>query len=228
MGKQKEFVTVDEAKKRAAELSSFMRDLGRGMVERARRTFDEQRGMDGTYWPEQYPNQGDDFVHLAGLVADILRGSKPTTRFKRQPAGVDTGELRDSITFALTGPKQLKVLALADHAEDFEFGATSSQPITDEVRSKIAAFLKGNPQLRPAIRQRIGWMLAVKKGTKRADRDYQFSQLTTKSNPRPIFRTPPDMDEMIADRVKAFLQFRDVDPDDFEDLLSKTRLSMGR
>lgn len=115
---------------------------GAVMVAQAQRAFREQKK--GRFrWPErQTPN-------LAGILADLARGATPPARrFTGRPANVDTGKLRNSITYRVTGDA-VEVGATVSYASKVQQGGASTFRIDDRVRQGLVRLALQRPEAFP-------------------------------------------------------------------------------
>lgn len=126
--------------------------MGLLMVARAQQAFRDQRQYGGQPWPARaVPN-------VAGIVADLAKGSGvKSRRFDPRPAVVDTGLLRQSITYRVASDS-VQVGSVLPYFQLHQEGGTSRQTITDTVRTGLAKFLKQ----RPDLRSRLGFLFNVK------------------------------------------------------------------
>lgn len=93
-------------------------------------------------WPGRYPNQTAPFVNLAGAVADWNAGGNiKARRFQPRPALFDTGALAASIRSRVIGRDKVEVGSALDHAAIHQWGGISTQPVTEDVKKKVAKFL---------------------------------------------------------------------------------------
>src|SRR3990172_11172050 len=86
----------------SADLSNPARTLkriGALLVAQGQRAFREQR-FGSAKWPARYSGISGPYVSVAGVLADVAKGSNPKARrfADRVPALVDTGLLRRSLT----------------------------------------------------------------------------------------------------------------------------------
>lgn len=120
----------------------LMERIGELMEAEALGAFDE--GQFGDFkWPEQYPNQGIPFLHVAGAIQDFADGrSEPKARrLERKKPLFDTGALSQSPKHRVTGPKTVEVGSTHPAAATHQWGLTSSIPLEKQTKSEIAKWL---------------------------------------------------------------------------------------
>lgn len=153
------------------------------MVAQAQRAFREQKK--GRFrWPErQTPN-------LAGILSDLARGvTPPARRSQGRPANVDTGKLRNSITFRVSG-NAVEVGTTVSYATKVQQGGASTFPITDRVREGLVRLALDKPEAFP-----------IEFAEQLAER----GSVTITSRPRPfLLVTGPDERE-VAEAIEAAL-----------------------
>ena len=108
----------------------------------AQAAFSDQK-FGSVAWPHRYPNQAEPFVNLAGALSDFAAGSSnpKSRRFSRRPAVMDTGRLLRSIRSRVTGRDRVEVGTTVEYAPAHQWGGVTSQPVTDDAKKKIAAWL---------------------------------------------------------------------------------------
>ena len=143
------------------------------LAARARAAFDAQGH--GRPWPARaVPN-------VPGILADLEAGREPAARrFEARPVLIDTGALRRSIRFAVSG-RRLTLTASAPYASKHEKGGVVVRPIRRDVLVGLARLLSERPELRP----KLGWLFTWAK---------QGRPLRTTVPARPFLRpTPRDL-----------------------------------
>ena len=136
---------VQILKKNARNVEPLLNRIGRYLTQVSRVAFANQR-FDGERWPPRsLPN-------IAGIVRDLEEGEFNSDRMtKATPALVDTGALRRSIRYRLTGPKTVGIYSTERYAGLHNNGGTNAIPVTDEVKSNLKILLKALPQLRKSL-----------------------------------------------------------------------------
>lgn len=164
-----------------------MRAAGAQLVGKAQRSF-RQQARGSVQWPARNnPN-------VAGILADLNAGREPPSRrFTDRPALIDTGNLRRSIHFIVSGRDRITLIASASYASQHERGGTSQQNVTPQAVRNLVALLRR----RKDLRQRLGFLFQL----------YRTNQpLVTNIPARPFLRpTREDMAEM-ARLVRRVMQ----------------------
>ena len=84
--------------------------------------------------------------NLAGAIADLATGpSVKRRRFDERPANVDSGNLRSSIDFRISGVDEVTIGSNLPYAGDAQFGGPSTIAITATVHKNLATYLARNP-----------------------------------------------------------------------------------
>lgn len=130
----------------------ILKRIGALVTSRSQRRFNEQTDAEGTAWPERWtPN-------IPGIIDDLQRGSSiKARRFEPRPVLLDTGRLRQSINWQLRSVNEVEIGTNVPYASTHQFGLERSIPVTDKVKTSLAAWLKtsvGNPW-RPSL----SWLL---------------------------------------------------------------------
>lgn len=126
---------------RIANPAPFLAGVGGILVASSQKAFREQK-FGGIPWPERYPNQKRPRLNIAGALSDAAAGRpapKPN-RFQERPAGMDTGALKNSISFRVEGDKVF-VGSKLPYASIIHEGGTSVQIITDSMRKTVGEWL---------------------------------------------------------------------------------------
>lgn len=128
-----------------------LRQIGVLMVAESHENFREQR-MGNTPWKERrVPN-------VMGVIADFALGRREplARRFEKRPVLRDTGRLMQSIAFAVK-VDVVEVGTNLPYASVQHYGGTTeSQPITEQVRTGLNAWLKGKGK---PWRKALGFLL---------------------------------------------------------------------
>lgn len=176
-----------------ADPARVMGVIGEIAVARSKRSFKDQTSPDGEPWPHRYPNQSADFLNIAGAIEDLRSGPRiKKRRYDRRPAGRDTGNLVNSITFTVNGT-ELMVGSNAPYAAKFHFGGSSTQSLGGAVRANLKTLLgRQRKRRRRAGRTRQGHMGAASQSEGRTIEELRLGPLfgrtswTTTSPPRPF------------------------------------------
>lgn len=135
---------AEQLKRLAINPKEILEQLGRIILEQSKKAF-EDKSFDGKSWLPQYPSESENFVHLAGCVADLQDGPIiQEKRFSRQPVGVDTGRLKESLAYSRSArvvDKNLIITSSVPYAEKFGEGGSSVQEITPAVKANLKAWL---------------------------------------------------------------------------------------
>lgn len=163
--------------------------IGALMVAESQRAFREQKFGDKVWQPRRVPN-------LFGIIADFAAGKRepPARRFESRPALQDTGRLLQSIAWRLVNTTTVEVGSTLPYAGTLHTGGeVESEPITEQVRTLLNAWLKGKGS---AYRRKLGWVLNKK---------FAGKTLTAKVSARPIVgitrETYADVLEVVGVRI---------------------------
>lgn len=167
-----------------------LRVVGQTAVDYSRERFRAQE-FDGERWPARYPWQKDrsTFVNRAGVVSDLLAGRDVAgRRFEDRPAGIDTGELRDSIAYEVRGYEVVIGVSpgVRDRAQRFQDGGESAQALDDAFHKRLRRFLgtaRGKP-VAPKLEELL-----------------EADELLTEMIPRPFIGRADELDRRIQDAV---------------------------
>lgn len=132
-----------------------LKQVGALMVAESQRAFRDQKFGDKP-WSPRGP------INVMGIIADFYEGkrSPPARRFEARPALRDTGRLAQSIAFKLVGQDVVEVGSNLPYAGvHHRGGEVESKPINEQVRTLLAAWLKGSGS---KYRKALGWILARK------------------------------------------------------------------
>lgn len=128
--------------KRIENPAPLLKQMGAMLASDAKASFDRQ-ALGDIAWPERYPGQRAPFINIAGAVADFAVGRKAplSRRFDARPAGLDTGDTRRRITFAVIPPDGVEVGSTSEQAQRLQSGGESKQPVSADTRARIKAFI---------------------------------------------------------------------------------------
>lgn len=127
----------------------LMNAWGMYLTEAAQRSFTDQRSPDGKAWPARgLPSYGN---LIPGLNAGRFDSAWLTSS---RPALVQTGRLRNAITYRVPSPKTVEVINPTEYASLMEKGGSRTLQITTTGKANLLATLK----LFPALRPKLGWL----------------------------------------------------------------------
>lgn len=129
--------------------------VGLYLTGRAQATFRTQ-GRGSVAWPARgVPNR-------IGILLDLQQGRvPPERRFEARPAAIDTGRLRSSIAYRVSGNTVTVGSSLA-YASDVQRGSTKTVTIDRNLRSALANWLKSLPAGRKQqMRRSFGFLFTV-------------------------------------------------------------------
>jgi len=191
----------------------IMKGLGALALASAQEAFDQQ-ALGSEQWEERYPKQKGFKANIAGIVADFAAGKRnpPNRRFDARPAGIDTGNLRRSLTPSkalTTHGFKVTVGSTQQNASAVQFGGETRQQITKTIVHLLADFMRRSRKrvkkakkvsqpitAKDAAIQKLGFLFGLAKKGK---------PLITKSIPRPYLGITPELeDKMISFIVETF------------------------
>jgi phage gpG-like protein len=123
--------------KRAVENPvATLKRIGSLVTSRIQNRFTTQVDVDGKEFPERMvPN-------IPGILEDLERGSGiKDRRFQPRPVLLDTGNLRWSISWKLSGSDSVEIGTAVDHAKYHQFGLERIIKITDVMKEGIRGML---------------------------------------------------------------------------------------
>lgn len=127
----------------------MLRALGLMVVGRAQRAFGDQKRGSFAWAPRATPN-------ILGILADLNRDkTPPARRFQARPAGVDTGNLMQSLTPGRASTVKpvakdtVDVGTVAPGADLIQYGGEAFQPVTAKTKENLRRWLqrKNDPEL---------------------------------------------------------------------------------
>ncbi len=173
------------------DVSRILKVVGEMAVSDAQSNFDKQ-SFDGKPWDRRYPNQTPFRISVAGAVSDLASGpSVKSRRFQARPAGLDTGQLRASISSKKVGPKSIEVGSALEYAARVNEGGTSFLPVTSTVKKNLKAWLRRNKKFQPFI----GYV-------------FRLDALRTNVAPRQFIGKTPRLEKDIAKLVELVIEGR--------------------
>lgn len=139
-------------KGRIRDPSGILKKIGAIVESASLASFREQR-LGTIEWPERYPNQGEPFVNIAGLLSDLNEGGNVKSRrlgeSNRRPALIDKGDLKQSPKSRIVGDKMVETGVsgrAAEYAATHQHGLVSTLPVPLATKQKLAKLmLKGKP-----------------------------------------------------------------------------------
>jgi len=148
-----------EFKRAAKNPEGLLKAVGLVAVRQAQNAFKEQ-GFEGGTWPEAYEGR-EPRVRVANLVGSLLAGAKPPDRvLQGRPAGQYSNALVKSLNFRVVSSSPdggtVEAGSWEDHANHFQRGGRSSQPVTPAVKAGLKKWLdKQDPKNVRAARKRV-------------------------------------------------------------------------
>lgn len=135
-------IAIRDLEDRIAHPQVFLNQVGLIQVAASQKAFRDQ-AFGGIPWPARYPNQNGAKLNIAGALQDAANGlnSPKARRFQDRPAGLDTGMLKNSISYQVAD-KSVTVGTTAPNAQITQEGGTSVQVITQAIRATINGWLK--------------------------------------------------------------------------------------
>lgn len=120
----------------------LLKRLGVKLVESSQDAFASQR-LGDRFWPEQYPDQPEPFLNVAGAVGDLnRRGRIRDQLFRRRAALFDTGSLFRSVKERVVDDRTVQVGSIHPAASQHQYGGETEQPVTDRTRKALAAEMR--------------------------------------------------------------------------------------
>lgn len=151
-------IAIRDLEQRIEKPQVFLNQVGLILVGISQKAFRDQ-SFDGIPWEARYPNQNGAKLNIAGALKDAEAGASApkARRFQDRPAAIDTGALKNSISYTVSGDSVI-VGTTNPHAQITQEGGETAIPITDAMRRTIA-----------------GWMRKSRKAVKRAKSAATFS-----------------------------------------------------
>ncbi len=175
------------------DLSRILKAVGEMAVSDAQRHFDDQE-FNGRPWKRRYPNQSPYTINVAGALADLsTSGNIKARRFSDRPAGIDTGELRNSIASRKVKSDTVEVGSTVPYAATVNFGGFSTQPVTPQAKRNLARFLKKKSNKR--FGEFIGFL-------------FKRDELRTRVTARKFIGVTPQLEKDIAELVELVIEGR--------------------
>ena len=144
---------LERWEKALANPQKALKQIGVLMVAESQASFrDQQFGR--KKWKGRAP------VNVYGIIADFSKGSTPPKRrFQTRPALVDTGRLKGSIDYKVSGVT-VEVGTNLDYASVHQFGGEiESEKITKSVQQSLYKWLKPKDK---GLKESLGWILNKK------------------------------------------------------------------
>ncbi len=182
-------------KERIEDVRPALKRMGAIMLATSQKAFADQ-AYGPERWPERYEGQPDPFISVAGALSDLKRDQKiKDRRFDRRPALVDTGILRNSLTFGVKGKRSVSVGTTDPKAPKHLFGQTSKQQVTDIARKRLVKEyhrLKRQGGSRFDAVKKLGFLHTV-------------STLDTQIQQRVFLGFFPDLEKELAEVVEDYI-----------------------
>ena len=134
---------------RLDNLTPLLNNIGVELTAKSQESFRKQAYGRTKWSPRMVPN-------VAGIVSDLNRNMKPPKRrFQPRPALVDTGKLRQSISFQV-GATDVIVGTNLTYAATQQMGGTSKVRLLKSSREALSELLRK----RPDLRKQLGWLFS--------------------------------------------------------------------
>lgn len=145
-------IDVAPLQERLANLRPLLTEIGVTLTAKSQESFRKQ-SYGRTKWPgRMVPN-------VPGIVGDLNRNMRPPKRrFQPRPALVDTGKLRQSISFQV-GQTDVVVGTNLEYAAQQQEGGVSKVRLLKSSRKALAELLRERPELR----KDLGWLFSKPK-----------------------------------------------------------------
>lgn len=146
---------VASISKAIENLDPLLKKIGAFMVRQTQAGFRDQRRGTTRWAPRRVPN-------VPGALRDLANGpSIKSRRFDDRPALVDTGRLRQSITFRLFSRSGVQFGTNLQQAKTMNFGGVSEIAVTAKMRENLAAWLrKQKGERKREMRESFGWVFS--------------------------------------------------------------------
>lgn len=128
--------------KRLVAAKKLLKQIGALLVRDSRQAFQDQR-FGEIPWPEKYPGSPKPFISIAGIVQDFNEGGtkpRPETLNDR-PALQRTTALRNSPSYRFIDDHTIELGSQLPYAGLHQQGGWSSQPVTEDTKTKIENWL---------------------------------------------------------------------------------------
>lgn len=132
-------------RRRISRPEQALKAIGALVTARSQARFTSQSFGKAAWLPRAVPN-------IMGIVADLEagRGFKER-RLQGRPALIDYGRLKGSITFRLSGPREVEIGTNLPYAARLQHGGESTLPVTKKVKDGLAKLLRDRKELRPML-----------------------------------------------------------------------------
>lgn len=173
------------ALERLRNVEDLARTVGAMLVGRMQSSFRIQ-GRGGVQWPARsVPNK-------AGILEDLKAGrTPPERRWESRPAGLDTGRLRSSIAFTVSG-NELTIGSNVAYASDVQKGSTRTIQVDGQIRQTLAVWLRSlSGQRKKDARKAMGFL-------------FRTGSLTISIPPRPFLILTDDDRRDIQELSRKF------------------------
>lgn len=202
-------VVLERIEEMLAEPRDLLNLIGARLQSDSQKAFRDQR-LGDFLWPERYPSQEEPFVNIAAVVNEGNRGfSKPTSKvFDRRPALKFSGDLSQSVAFAIVGQDTVEVGTTKEYGSVHQWGGTSSQPVKPSAKKMIAQFLGEEPD------GKGGWRKKKRLGSRQQEQREKYwfklfpllssDVLETKVNQRPFVGITDDTERWIIKKIEKY------------------------
>ena len=140
---------VAPLKDRIANLRPLLTEIGVTLTAKSQESFRKQSYGRSKWAGRMTPN-------VPGIVGDLNRNmNPPKRRFQPRPALVDTGKLRQSISFQV-GSKDVVIGTNLEYAAQQQMGGVSKVRLLKSSRKALSELLRKRPELRKSL----GWLFS--------------------------------------------------------------------
>ena len=132
--------------------SEALKAIGALFTVKAQRSFREQKRGSISWAPRGVPN-------VAGIIGDFNKGQNPKARrFQARPAMIDTGRLRGSISWVVSG-NGVTIGTNVPYARKLQEGIASTVSLTFAGRQKLRQWYRGqSKRKRKEFGKEMGWL----------------------------------------------------------------------
>jgi len=189
---------LEHAFQQGLEIRPLLHRIGTFVVSEFMQRIQQQRIGDKPM--EARGSSDQDYANIAGIIRYLQRGQGspniPSRYFERRPALVDTGRLRNSITYNIKGGTKIEVGPTVKYAKKQILGESETFPGAGKggdrtVREGLKRYLKRNKDKRKAL----GWL-------------FSRDEVEIKPKARNFIEPTDDLQRDIQGIIETFLQER--------------------
>jgi len=141
LGQSYETILAQLTNPKSLATKTLYKAVGKELKKLIQKRF-ETSSNESVPWLSQYPNTKEPWINLAGALSDWNKGiDAQPKRFSPQPPLVDTGDLKKSISYRVTGDS-VEVTSNSEYADLHTTGGMSVQPVSKVARAKLKSFLR--------------------------------------------------------------------------------------